>query len=1223
MRKVFFIYCWLFALLPVFAQRPDSVQVNGQWYFIYPIKMELEPSDSYLTVTGLTKTEFEQYRHWTQANDPRLNLEKDSLINALRKSIIDDKILTTAEYDDETADYQDKVTHSHHSLFKLSRKLGIRRKLRHAQRGYRDHKSFIVRRNVNKRDLRRALRKSPVLQYRQRYFTDYSLPPSEKNLPDGNYMMYYEDFFSVDDWQKWEVNPQRVAAVFSLSDNLLNGDYKVFTYEGCQVVSGNYANGLRQDAWMMKVPYQYLERKEGWFFNRKYRLDFVKTDSLSYHFEADLLDGECGYFWCYNDKPIEKSWTGHFKNGFPYGEWVHEEFGDLIFKGNIAVANDAISQLYAAKWIEAPIPASDSIYDFTQIDYLQDYRMVLGVEHGNCIENSGWASVNKLKDYPLEYFVQSAFSPDTEVPYYRFGTHCELYKEERPDIYVARFYRNEDLKLIVGSRYFNNGVLFDTCGLDAQGQLIYRQFDNTGKLYLTAWLNEKGERIRSVYSTPEKKQFIDGYEVKRGFYGGTFYWEGDSVVANKRVFQLTWNEDKQLFYENYYDSEQQQLVEKRYDTNEELMTLGIIPFPNDSMTKFAAEYKPNEKRFKNYYKLCNRLLSIDSFQKQTVWGHLTFVQENRNGVSNVKLYVNGEPYSGDLEIRVKSKGYDRYKIKRNKLVLELHQQTYSRRRGLRIPRWIKSYAPDEVYTGIQESIPLLFQLKIYGPDTYSKGNYGVSDFLSGKGLMQNGIPQGKWLFYKRQLNAEMTYTGDQSSGFLYDNKIQQADLKWESEEYLTDPLKETYMPACKKSVSYVFRKTPIANRMKEGTCVMYNHIGDTVGLTVYKNGKLHGNQWYSFSQQYSGSGDTKRYLIGKFENGEATGTIVAINVEYETATGGGKLVTDTLAVAAYANGKRNGAARYQLKNLKYDMTFANDLPEGGLTIKNYKNETIERYFFNGGRVNKMQYFKENTLSYEYLIPEKDSLQLELEKIYELTDVLFDDHGMYEWKYASARKIDRHDTPEKSVFTKFYPNGSVARTGELISEKKTGRWAYANEDQTTRYTIDYKDSIYVQNSDTFAIIGVQTNLDANGKEVSKQLLLEEKDFYKCTSDEYYSIREYLVPESTVASEEVLYYYDNGALMSKGKLLNGLPDGLWQFYNQQGGLTRTGIYKNGKKIGRWLEGDLTTKAYLGDICLDESNPDLEVIISQLERGKKIAVTIYRDGKPVSKQTFESVN
>ncbi|MBI3237470.1 MAG: hypothetical protein HYZ43_01270, partial [Flavobacteriia bacterium] len=90
-----------------------------------------------------------------------------------------------------------------------------------------------------------------------------------------------------------------------------------------------------------------------------------------------------------------------------------------------------------------------------------------------------------------------------------------------------------------------------------------------------------------------------------------------------------------------------------------------------------------------------------------------------------------------------------------------------------------------------------------------------------------------------------------------------------------------------------------------------------------------------------------------------------------------------------------------------------------------------------------------------------------------------------------------------------------------------------------------------------------------------------------------------------------------------LTNGLPNGLWQFYNQPGGLTRMGVYQNGKKIGRWLEGDLTTKAYLGDICLDESNPDLDVIISQLERGKKITVTIYRNGKSVSKQTFESSN
>lgn len=1224
MRKVFFIFCWLFALLPVFAQRPDSVQVNGEWCFVYPIKAKLEPSKDYLRVVGLTATEFEQYRDWVQANDPRSKLKKDSLIIALRKSIIDDKLLTVEQYEEETIDYSDKMTHHHQTVFKLSGKYNIRIKLRHGQRGYRNSKSFIVKRDVNKLDLRRTLRKSPMLHHDQLNYRDYSLPPCEKNLPDGNYIMLYEDFFSAEDWRKWEVNPQRTAAFFSLHDNLLNGEYKMFTYEGEQVVSGTYANGLRQDHWIIRAFYYATKHSEGWFFNRKYRLENFKTDSLNFHFEADLLDGECAHFFCYSDKPIEKDWSGHFKNGFPVGEWEHQEFSTMIFKGDLAVVKDTIYPKYAAEWTETPIPGSDSIYKFTKIVDRLDYREVFGVDQGRCIENLGSATINKLKDYPLEYFVQSAFLPEAGVSYYPFDTHCELYKEQSPDACVARFYRNKELKLIVGSRYFNDGALFDTCGLDAQGQLIYRQFDNTGKLYLTSWFDEKGKRIRSEFSTPKKKKMIDGYEVKWGLYGVTFSWEGDTIVANRRIFQLCWDTETKLNYENYYDIEQQQLVEKRYDANGELLTLGMIPFPKDSMAKLEADTVKGAKHFKNYYNLCHRSMPIDSFQKHTVWDELTFVQENNNGVSKVKLYINGQPYNGSVKIHAHNQRYDQYKIKRNKLVLELHNSVYARHRGLRIRRWIKSYAPSEVYKGIQESIPLLFQLKIIGTDTYRNGSSGISEFLSGKGEVQNGIPQGKWLFYNTQLSAEMIYTGESSSGFLYDYKIQKADSRWESKEYFDDPFKEKYVPACRKSVSYVFKKTPVANRLKEGACVAYNHIGDTVALIHYKNGKLDGDQWYPFSNSYLNfNNDVKKYLIGTFENGKATGSILAIEQEYETADGGGKLITDTLAVVTYTNGKRNGAAWYHFDNLNYEMTFANDFAEGGLTIKNNEAETIEHYLLRGGVVTNMQYFKENTLSYEYMVPQKDSLRLELSKLYELTDVSYSDHDWYEWKYEWGQKIERDDVPKKSVFTKFYPNGATARSGELVQEKKIGRWNYASEDQSVRYTIDYTDSIYVQNADTFAIIGVQTNLNTDGKATSTQFLTEENDFYKCTSDEYYSIREYIFPSDQEHNGITTFYYDNGVTMSTGQLTNGLPDGLWQFYNQQGGLTRMGIYKNGKKIGRWLEGDLTTKAYLGDICLDESNPDLDVIISQLERGKKIAVTIYRNGKAVSKQTYESSN
>lgn len=45
---------------------------------------------------------------------------------------------------------------------------------------------------------------------------------------------------------------------------------------------------------------------------------------------------------------------------------------------------------------------------------------------------------------------------------------------------------------------------------------------------------------------------------------------------------------------------------------------------------------------------------------------------------------------------------------------------------------------------------------------------------------------------------------------------------------------------------------------------------------------------------------------------------------------------------------------------------------------------------------------------------------------------------------------------------------------------------------------------------------------------------------------------------------LTYYKNGKILSKGKFLNGENDGEFFYYNEDGTLEKTGIYKDGKLI-----------------------------------------------------------
>ncbi len=1232
MRILFFVSCWLLAIPSVFAQRPDSVQVNGEWFFVYPLKAKLVPSEDYLRVAGLTATEFEQYRDWVQANDLRLKLEKDSLIKALRQSITGDKILTFDQYADETDDFNRKAMHTHHCFIKTTRKYSIRRRFRGAINPFRgsNTKSFSVRRNVNKHDLRRTLLKLPISQHDVTDYSDYSIPPSEKNLPDGKYILYFDDYFSLDHWTKWQLNPQRVAAVFSLKNNLPEGTYRLSSYEGEMLADGRFENGLRTGTWLIKKEWdRSIDYKEGWCFNRKYSASYnIRKDSMSFHYANDLLSGKCVSYQSSYGNAYEKSWSGYYENGIPNGQWEYETmFSGSNFKGIIRAVLEADYRTYAKNWAELSTPSSDSIYTFPEFTSSYNYRDLWNLKKAKCIENTGMQSILKGQGNPLTQFIQSQELVGKEISYLSFDDRCELWSDNAKSVCIARFYRNKTQKVIVGSRYFNNGVLFDTCGFDEQGQLIYKQFDGKGKLYRTSFLDQKGNFVKTVFTTPKQQLIIDGYAVKESYSKG-YYWEGDTVVTSKRVFKLEWNEQRQLIYENAYDQAQEQFVERSFDEKTgALLLTKLIPFTQEALVALDSGLTMDKNwHFSKTYNLRKRSFKVDSFKKEIVWGELTFVEENNQGLSRVALLVNGLPFTGEVEVNIRQTKYDSYQLKHDKLIVTIHDRsTYRRQSQLNFSRRVKSKLSRIPYKELSQCLPIFFQLKLNEKDNYAESEEVNSDWSSGRGKVQNGIPTGDWTFIdaNKKVTAQLTYSGESSTGWLFHSFFQPADDKEETEEYKTDPLKEQYVPSCKKNTWYVYKKTPIANRHEEGTSITYNHKGDTLAMARYKNGKLHGDQLYLFSD-YDQSNQVRKFLIGTFNDGKPTGKQVLVEKRYNTAVGGGKLKIDTLAVVNYIDGKREGNARYKINYYTYSISFANNLPDSELIIKNPKKETTQRFTFNSGYVDQMQHFKENTLSYEYRLPATDSLKLDLYDLYTIDKILPKKDYLYDWVSNDflTNSIKPEAVPKESTFTKFYPNGTIARSGNLIKERKTGRWVYASDDQSVQYTIDYADSIYVQNNDTFSIIGVQTSLNIDGKAMT-QLLLEESDFYKCTSDEYYSIREYIIPSGQRENGITSFYYDNGVTMSRGQLTNGLPDGLWQFYNQQGGLTRMGVYQNGKKIGRWLEGDLTTKAYLGDICLDESNPDLDVIISQLERGKKITVTIYRNGKSVSKQTYESSN
>jgi antitoxin component YwqK of YwqJK toxin-antitoxin module len=85
-------------------------------------------------------------------------------------------------------------------------------------------------------------------------------------------------------------------------------------------------------------------------------------------------------------------------------------------------------------------------------------------------------------------------------------------------------------------------------------------------------------------------------------------------------------------------------------------------------------------------------------------------------------------------------------------------------------------------------------------------------------------------------------------------------------------------------------------------------------------------------------------------------------------------------------------------------------------------------------------------------------------------------------------------------------------------------------------------------------------------------------------------------------------------------NGIPTGVWKFYDPFGKLNQVGSYTLGKRDGRWLGGDLSKTKYLGDICLNPNLPDLEEELKYREKQLDIVITNYQLGKALNKEFYD---
>lgn len=59
--------------------------------------------------------------------------------------------------------------------------------------------------------------------------------------------------------------------------------------------------------------------------------------------------------------------------------------------------------------------------------------------------------------------------------------------------------------------------------------------------------------------------------------------------------------------------------------------------------------------------------------------------------------------------------------------------------------------------------------------------------------------------------------------------------------------------------------------------------------------------------------------------------------------------------------------------------------------------------------------------------------------------------------------------------------------------------------------------------------------------------------------------------------IKYHANSKTIWSKGKVIDGKPEGYWEWFRKDGTLKRSGTFKNGEPVGEWITYDTEGKPY----------------------------------------------
>jgi len=885
--------------------------------------------------------------------------------------------------------------------------------------------------------------------------------------------------------------------------------------------------------------------------------------------------------------------------------------------------------------------SADTVYSIRPANLsLGDYRFVSGFnftsDYTRSFSTRFWRAANENEEWNLQSSHKTSAwisrAPSFYEDYrstpkivtgtmFRFATFAEAYYPNGQLLFRCERKPGESFSQPV--IYWDNGKAFDSISVNpVTGQINEYVFDRDSKLFKISMYDKTGFFLKNEYpGSPDPQLRIDGLPVTRSRDEFTYEAQKSELMPGMMLHKKTWDKDTMVTYAYFKNMETEETRSFMYNLyGEPLQTRKRVPLADSLMQntvdlvfgKFGISAKAIENN-----KKAGKEKSLGTFISYTP----------SLGTSDIRIKWNGENYTGSFSFELTSETYAVSEAN-NQLTVRYPntavQSIKSRNKALQLRKADTNYrnpmlelGPDIARNALCNALNdlLLNKTEALVSILQKSPVYTGPGIRRLQGQLVNGLPEGEWQFYSVSgvLVCKIHFKGGIPDGPMETWDVEKRGAKWDPWEYS----EYTVIHPRRKTVFKKEVKNYVAGKL-HGPDVLLRWNGDTLQYCTYANGVLHGKAFtkgLTFQSSMS------------YENGKLNGPITYDEIRYSHPE---KRSAQVCSIEPFyriimKNGKLDGPATFYWSNsqLRSEATFKN-----GLMVGKYRNFNDEGALKLNGEFTDssgiVTFYENNEPDYSWRMLSGDSLIIvdKYQRAVALTEEYNldkSDVGTSITRYASDLRSNgilvRHT---KAYFTKYFPNHNIAREGILIGEKtKHGWWNFYDYDGNKLYAIEYKDTVFmVNNSVKLDAMGTYYEYDSKGTLKSKRLVIMETEKYDCSHSDYYAIRQYVTiwdaPDSTDKMNGVIRnYYDNGVIQSEGKVVNGVPDGIWKIYSPDGKLHMVGMYINGQRHGRWLIGDLSSKKYLGEICLDPTTYNAEKEIEYLQNDLDIDLLYYDHG------------